>query len=269
MSLLSLESLRVSLAPDRVDVVSLRRGWRRAESFAFQSAACEVNDPATPWRPAIESLAAVMPEAKFRARVAHVALSDHFVRYLLVPWRTDLRDQTEFEALARIRFREVYGAAADGWAIKLVPTRFGASYVACAVDREFLSELRAVFARHKLRLASVRPVFVASYNRWRRAHRAGDCWFAVCGAGHMSLCRIEGGVWRSVRTEKSSVGLAQSLQFAVEREAMGLGVDPEGATLHVFAPGLPRLASGSLGGMKVSIYEPLPGVEPRFAMALV
>jgi hypothetical protein len=198
-----------------------------------------------------------------------VALSDHFVRYLLVPWRTDLRDESEYEALARIRFKEVYGAVADGWAVRLVPTRFGAPYVACAMDLDLLEELRAAFSRHKLRLASVRPVFVASYNRWRKTHRAGDCWFAVYGAGRLSLCRVEGGAWRSVRTEKSTGDLAQSLQIAVEREAMGLGVDPEGAALHLFAPGQPRLTSAGLGGMKVSTYEPLSGVEPRFAMALV
>jgi hypothetical protein len=266
---LSLESLRIALGPDRVDAVRLRRGWRGVTAIERQSVACAAAAGAASWRPAIDTLSAVLPGAKARARGACVALADHFVRYLLVSWRTDLRDASEYEALARIRFREVYGAASDGWAIRLVPTRFGAPYVACAMDQDLLDELRAVFARHRLRLASVRPVFVASYNRWRRTHRAGDCWFAVYGSGRLSLCRVEGGAWRSVRTEKSSGELAMSLQLAVEREAMSLGVDPQGAALHVFAPGQPRLAAGSLGGMKVSVYEPLPGIEPRFAMALV
>lgn len=268
MSLLPLEELRVALAPDRVDLVRLERGWRGFSIARQQSIACEPAAGDPPWRAAIDVLASALAGARGGAKSARVVLSDQFARYMLVPWRTDLRNESEIEALARIRFKEVRGAAADAWEIRLAPTRFGAPYLACAVDHELLLALAGAHSKEKLRLASVRPLLVSTYNRWRRMRAVGDCWFAVCSRRRLTLCRIESGAWRSVRSEKFGGELASELQLAVERESLALCIDPAGAALHVFAPEQPRSAMLGVTGMTVSVFEPLPGVEPRYAMAL-
>jgi hypothetical protein len=269
VSLLPLDALRIALAPDRVDLVRLERGWRGLSIGTQHSIACEPAAGAAPWRAAIDALAQALAQARGRARSARVVLSDAFARYLLVPWRTDLRNESEIEALARMRFREIHGAAADDWVIRLAPTRYGAPYVACAVDHELLRALAAAHLKEKLRLASVRPLLIATYERWRSTRAAGDCWFAVCARGRLTLCRIEGGTWRSVRSEKSHGDTARELQLALERESLALCIDPAGAVLHLFAPEQARLATDAVAGMEVSVYAPLPGVEPRYAMALV
>jgi len=82
---------------------------------------------------------------------------------------------------------------------------------------------------------------VSAYNRWRATRHAGDGWFAACAAGRLSLCRIESGAWRSVRSQQVGADLERELRVAVEREALALGVDPgEGSALHLFAPEHPR-----------------------------
>jgi hypothetical protein len=265
---LPLEDLRVVLAPYHVDVVRLKRGWRGLTIAGQQSLACEPAAGHPPWHAALGVLGAALAGARGAATSARVVLSDDFVRYLLVPWRTDLRNDGEMEALARIRFREVHGSIADDWEIRLAPTQFGAPYLACAVDRELLRALAALHTKEKLRLAAVRPLLVSAYNRWRRTLAAAKCWFAVCARGQLTVCRIEGGAWRSVRSERFRGELARELQLAVERESLALCVDPAGAALHVYAPEQPRSATHGIAGLKVTVCGPLAGVEPRYAMAL-
>ncbi len=268
MSLLSLDELRIALSPDRVDLVRLERGWGGFSIASQQSIACESAAAGPPWRAAIAVPESALSGARGGAGSARVILSDHFARYMLVPWRADLRNEREIEALARIRFREIHGSAADDWEIRLAPARFGAPYLACAIDRKLLRALASAHAQAKLRLASLRPILVPAYNRWRKTRAAGDCWFAVCGRGRLTLCRIESGAWRSVRSEKYGGEPARELQLAVERESLALGIDPSGAALHVFAPEQARPAARGAAGMTVSVFAPLPGVEPRYAMAL-
>jgi hypothetical protein len=216
----------------------------------------------------MDVLAAALAKVRGRARRVRVVLSDQLLRYQLVPWRADLRNEGELEALARMRFKEIHGAAADAWELRLAPTRYGAPYLACAIDRELLRTMAGVISKEKLRLASVRPFLVSTYNRWRAKHVAGACWFAVCGGGRLTLCRIEGGAWRSVRSEKSGGDLARELQRTLERESLALGIDPAGSPLHLFAPEQARLATHAVAGVTVSVFEPPPGAEPRYAMAL-
>jgi hypothetical protein len=265
---LRLDELRIALSPDRVDLVRLARGWRGFSIAHRQSVPCETLAGDPPWRAAIDTLETVVTQARGRARSARVVLSDHFVRYQLLPWRADLRNDGELEALARMRFREIHGAAADGWDLRLAATRYGAPYLACAIDRELLRALAAVQSKQKLRLASIRPLLVSTYNRWRIRRASGDCWLAVCGGGRLTLCRIESGAWRSVRSEKAGGEFARELQRAVERESLALGIDPAGAPLHVFAPEQARLAAHAVAGMTVAVFEPPMASEPRYAMAL-
>ena len=46
--------------------------------------------------------------------VATVILSNHFMRYTLVPWRDELSDAEEELAYARHCFTKVYGAPSTG-----------------------------------------------------------------------------------------------------------------------------------------------------------
>jgi hypothetical protein len=262
------EELRIALSPDRVDLVRLAPGWRGRAVAERQSLPCATAAEEAPWRAATDVLAAALAQARGGAGRARVVLSDHFARYQLLPWRGDLRNAGELETLARMRFREIHGAAADAWELRLAAARYGAPYLACAIDRELLRALVAAHAKAKLRLASVRPLLVSAYARWRRRRAASDAWLAVCGAGRFTLCRVEGGAWRSVRSELSQGDLAQDLQRAIERESLALGIDPGGAALHVYAPEEPRLAAHALPGMRLSVFEPPAGTEARYAMAL-
>jgi len=50
---------------------------------------------------------------------ATVILSNHFLRYALVPWRAELADAKEDLSFARHCFTKVYGKAAQQWKLRL------------------------------------------------------------------------------------------------------------------------------------------------------
>ncbi len=80
---------------------------------------CDSATGAQPWRAALQALETELPRFADGRTVATVILSNHFLRYTLVPWRDELSDAEEELAFARHCFARVYGKAAEQWELRL------------------------------------------------------------------------------------------------------------------------------------------------------
>ena len=109
-----------------------------------------------------------LPQLLARKTVAKVILSNHFMRYTMMPWSETLSDAAEEEAYARHCFRQLYGADVEHWELRLSPQRAGLPQLASAVDRRLLAALRGVFERNGVALESIQPRLMAAYNNSRR-----------------------------------------------------------------------------------------------------
>ena len=65
-----------------------------------------------PWRGCVETLGSAL-SAEHMAGALHVVLSDHFLRYALVPWSENLVADAERLAFARLTLSEIYGSVAS------------------------------------------------------------------------------------------------------------------------------------------------------------
>lgn len=256
MSLSLRERLIVGLSPAGVQFARYGRGLRPrlAESATVPCA----ESGAEPWRPAVETLARELPRLAAKGPACEVVLSNHFVRYQLLPWRPELKAREERAALAQAQYRGVFGAAAQGWTVRLAASAFGATTLACAVDRALVEELARLLKAAGARPSAVEPYLAAAFNRWRPALKAPSFWLALLEPGRLWVGRMAGAGWANVSARRIGVDLLAETQAILAQEAAVNSAGPAPIPTYLIAAGLDRASARALreNGIEVLAAEP-------------
>ena len=187
MSRLFPERVRVRLAPAEV----LAGG---------RSIACDPAFGAEPWQGAVAALKSL--EWTEPCRVT-VVLSNHFVRYAVIPWSDGLVTPAEEQAYLRHHFAKIHGERAKSWTPRASEDRRGVPRLASAIDTALLEELKNAFPKDgKAQLASVQPELMEAANRWRDAIPPGGAWLVLAEPERACLAMHREGGWRSVQNAK-------------------------------------------------------------------
>ena len=261
-----------ALTPDALSWVRVARGFKPAV-VEKNTVSCVAEANGAPWQGALQKLQDVL--ATQAAADAMVVLSNHFVRYVLVPWSDALNGADEELAFARHCFAKVYGDAAADWEVRLSDGKPGAPRVASAVDRQLVESLRSAFEQSDLALRSVQPFLMISFNRWRGEFRQRDAWFFIIAErGRYCCAAIEKQEWRNVRSGKLGDGFLHELPQLFKRELFlaGTGESTRAVMLHV--PEQPRFAAVPDSDWQVTplVLPPCAGFspisDPQYAMAM-
>jgi hypothetical protein len=156
-----------------------------------------------------------------------VVLSNHLVRYAVLPWNEALASKRDWEAYARHTFETTYGTAVSEWRIRACGTGRRAPRVACAVDGALIDSLRAIPG-----VVSIQPYLMTAFNARRAAFGAEGGWFVLHEEGRLALALIGKGGWRRVRVRQAAAGWPGMLADLLERELAG---DEEDALGLAFA----------------------------------
>ena len=231
MSRLFPSRLRIGLAPGRLRLAAETRGWRTS---AVESATLPVEPGSGPadWRPAVEALPAAMALAGLQRPEVSVVLSNHFVRYALLPPDEALKKDAEWRALARHRLSGIHGAATDGWLVRVSAAQAGGVRIVSATDTALIEEIRASVAAADATLVSAQPNLIAAFNRVREQVGADSCWLVVAESGRLTMALLEGGTWKAVRTRRIDDGATVPLRDILERECALLAL-PEPCTRSI------------------------------------
>jgi len=235
------ESVRAALGPGEVGLVRLGAGWPQVvEGRVVPCAAPAAADPnkpdGPPWAPALAALRDGLAALDGRGGELTVVLSNHFVRYALLPWNEGLAGEAEELAYARHRFAQVYGeAAAQAWDIRVSPDG-GGPQLACAVDAGLIAGLDEAAAAAGRRLRSVQPYLMAAYNRWRRALAGPLTWFVLAEPGRLCLAALQGGRWHDLANLRADAGWAGALPGLLARQRLLAGLDGAPGRVCVYAP---------------------------------
>ena len=143
-----------------------------------------------------------------------VVLSNHFVRYAIVP-RQDTATRDEELALARFHFAKIHGERAKAWEVRL------SGNLACAIDTALLSDLKQCFAGTKARLVSVQPYLMWAYNQARRRIAREGAWLVLPEQGRVCLARLAARGWAWVHN-----GRETEWQPLIEREKSRASGEP-------------------------------------------
>jgi hypothetical protein len=208
-------SLRVGLCPDRLILARVKRGvGKRAADkriMPFKATA----EPQF-WSGLLAALRQVLkayPSAQLT-----VIVSNHFVRYLLVPWSAELKSEEEWRAFVQHYYRRVFGPAADNWACRWQSQGEGRPVISAAVEQPLLDALEAVVQENGGRLVSVQPHLMWAFNRQRHALSLPSLWWVLAEPGQVSLSLLHQGVWHSLRTWPADQTWAEQLPLWLERE---------------------------------------------------
>jgi hypothetical protein len=269
VSLLLRDRYVAVLSPERVAIVRRRRGWNG--DFDLQAdAPCAAPTAAA----AAEALAGLLAQPQIGKGDLTVVLSNHFVHYLLVPWRDEVGNPTELAAFADICCDEVFGSASGGRVLLTSPEKASSPRLAAALDAAFMNTVRTVVAASPLRLVSVQPYLAAAFNRLRESLGRGDFLLVVAEPARSCLLVSTGGRWSSVRTTAGE-DAPQALAALVEREAQLTGLAEEGMPpIFVHAPGQAGLQLPDCHGVRpatlslpMAISQARPA-DPLVAMAM-
>lgn len=250
------ERLIVGLSPSGVQFARYSRGLRPRLKDSATVPCAEADGE--PWRPALDALARELPRRAGGGPVCEVVLSNHFVRYQLLPWRPELSGREERAALAQAQYRAVFGAAAQQWTVRLAGAEFGATTLACAVDRPLVEELARLLEAAGARPAAVEPYLAAAFNRWRHELKAPPYWLALLEPGRLWVGQATAAGWASISARRVGADpLAETLAILAQEAAVS-GAGPAPIPTYLIATGLDRERVRELrgNGMKVLSADP-------------
>jgi hypothetical protein len=264
----SLDEVRIGLAPERVILQRVRRGWQ-PRVLAQQALDA---DPAgeAPWAGALGALARALEAREWRRATARAVLSDRLLRYAAVPWSERLADRAETAEVAAAQLRAIHGERADGWTVRVSEGRYRAAWLAAGVDSELLARLAALCESARLGLTRVAPFFAAACNRFRRSLREPALWFAALEGGRLTAARRDAAGWQGVASVRVAGDPRSELTALVDRHDLLHGAPGEPAPLYLYAPGA-CLGDAPVGaaGHPLRPLEAGPGADAGLALAEV
>jgi hypothetical protein len=225
------DRIEVFLAPDRVDLTHVRRGFSPRPGLAH-SQSCEAR-PDTDWRPAVDAVGRTLSSLAWRNADAHVTVSNHFARLALVPRSAESLRRDEHLALARHHLRLVYGDRADGWDVALGEPGGGGDAIAAAIDPGLVVALRDTFAAAKIELRAMRPFLVAAFNGARGFLAPGPAWLAVAEAGRVCVAHLDGTHWLALRSQRVHGPIEAALPLVLEQCRLGAGIEADATEVCV------------------------------------
>jgi hypothetical protein len=191
-----------------------------------------------------------------------VVLSNHFVRYALLPWSDALGTEEEWCAYAEHAFLQTYGSVAAEWHLHTSPAGRDAPRIACAVDRALFDSLRAVPG-----VVSIQPYLMAAFNARRRVFGKGPGWFVLQETGRVALGLIAGGEWKSIRVRQIRDDPWEALPGLLDRERE-IADAPECDAVVVWAEREPPARAGRYRIADATLRPGAPIALRECAMAL-
>lgn len=223
MSLLSRNPLRIGLCPDRLILAADRRGPRPG-NVERDIILVESSPDSAPWQAAVDGLPSALALAGPAKPDVTCILSNHFVRYALLPWNAALKTEAEWLALARHRLASVHGNATAAWALRVSETGPNGPRIASATDQALIDALEAKSSGYGAHLVSVQPYLMAAFNG---IHATMDnfCWLVIEEPGRLTLALVVDGIWRVIRNHRVDAGWRSMLPEILERELAVLAIE--------------------------------------------
>ncbi len=277
MSLRLRDEYCIVLRPDRVVLARMKReltrhGWKRHVRTIQDVPCAPVTGDDLPWSGVLSVLEAALAEFAGRRSIGSVILSNHFMRYALIPWNDALNDEKEEIAYAQHLFGEMYGRDSVAWELRISSGRTGMPQLASAVDTRLLGALRDIFQRSEVNLNSIQPHLMQAYNACHPLLRERSAWLALIEQGNLCLALLHEGKWSWIRMMRIGSQWHKELPSLLNREAMVADIESSVDEVLLWAPEYREISIPSGGRWKIQHLQPpcMPSLSPdldsRFAM---
>ncbi len=275
MSLWPREEYRIVLRPHQVVLARMAReftgrGWQN-RVLEKKVVSCRRAAGQATWSGAIAVLESALPELAERHASAKVILSNHFVRYALIPQSDALEGEKEELAYVQHVFKEMYGSDVTRWELR-ISADAGQTQVASAVDAALLAALRELFERLQIELKAIQPHLMHAYNACLTDLHRSSAWLALVESGNLCLALLQQGRWSWMRTIRTGAHWHKELPFLLNREALVANIEHNVDEVLLWAPDHPGVEVRSAERWKIRHLQPAvmprfdPGLGSRYAM---
>jgi hypothetical protein len=210
------------------------------------------------WAGTVTALTQALASTEAKRARATVVLSNHFVRYTLVPWSVHAADDAQRGELARYGFTQIYGSAVAEWSVQVSDGGIGAHGVASAADRALLVAVDAASADAGIRIESVQPHLMAAFNRFHARLGRRPHWFVLVEPGSLCVALLARGRWQRLVCRRSDEDWAKALRALLMQEAC---LGPTAAATRevcIYAPGMAARRIGVPGEWRLRYLSPAP-----------
>ena len=207
-----------------------------------------LGSPGEPWFAAVKTLSAWLKEQGDQSLRLQIALSGRFSRWQVVPWQDELSSPQERQSFATLRYRDIFGAVAEQWNVKLSAMPPGRSTPACAVDQGLIDALLAECGSSRVRIDLIAPYFSLAFDHWKHQLKGNSCWFALLEDDCLSLGLLDKGQWLSLRSQRLDGDWRAQLPAMMTQSGIASELQDQAASLYLagdlVAPPLPLSPSG-------------------------
>jgi hypothetical protein len=238
------DQIRVFLAPGRVDMVRTFRGLQPRQSpkmalvHAYQPDAVTSDVSLLKLEQMIEKESA---SSSLEGAEMMVTLSNHFVRYVVVPPQQEIIDPAELLAYANFRMREVYGERVEDWIISISDRDPYSGTICAGITRDLYNKLEALASRHRIKLKEIEPYLTAAFDQWCKSFDDKRLWFVVIESGRLCMALFFNGSWQAIRSQRIAHSVETELLVALEQEAIIAGYREPVEQVYLFSPEHPSL----------------------------
>lgn len=233
------DELQIFIQPQCLVMLRIKRRFGNITIVERQTMAFEATEEANTtaiqsvsqdlWRPAISALGSALKESRWKHAIPTIVLSNHFVRYAIIPWNTELANAAERDAYLRHCFILTYGEAARQWDLRLDPAGFGQPALASGISKVLQEAIIIELEQARLPAQSIHPSLMLAANETRdylgKEKAATSMWFVALEPGRLCLVLIEKGQWRSIKSIAAEADISRQLQALIQRESIMAGLD--------------------------------------------
>lgn len=198
-------------------------------------ASSAIKSAGSPWLAELGLLEGLLSEAR-RGLPLSITISNHYMRYRLVPAPPLSMPSAGVQSLIQHCFRETYGDVVDDWQIRANPMPDSGDVVACAVDRALMEGLRAMVDKYGLRLVSAQPYFMSGFNATCRRIDGAPACFVQAEPGRIMLGTVRDKKWQGLRALAATPQWEEELSAHIEREFLHVGWENASPTVFLHAP---------------------------------
>lgn len=188
--------------------------------------------------------------AQHRVRII---LSNHFVRYGVLPWQPGVSKRADWEALASHDFRQRYGAVADNWTVHVSLRKFGYAVLTLAVDQALLQGLQDIAHCSHWHVASIEPLLKPLLNNIVAVDIEDQAWLLMAEPGRVVLGEMQQGQYQRFSAISPPPGREQDSADELIARTL-LQYDAEQQPRQIFA----AISSQIAQGWKNTLIKPIP-----------
>lgn len=204
MSLLLPNQLTVTLSIDSVAVIHQSCGLRSRilqQQQVSITPNIDLDAEKTVWQQATRMLENVLAAMQIKPKTTlQIIIANDFVRYLMLPCSPIPMSPAEQHAYASATYREVYGAVADGWHIKLNDAAPNQPTLVAALDENLLETLKQISLKHQLKLTNVQPYLMRTYDELSKQVGKLSGYLVILESKRLLLLSLLNGQCQNLRT---------------------------------------------------------------------